>query len=103
VRFQPEIKARIRRGLTRKGLELATLLSDVLAGKDRTRAVRALGEDRPGERPDEKLRRYLALVESRRQLLDAGSAEYGCCDGCGAELPTMALVEMPWADRCPGH
>lgn len=88
----------------RKGHELATLLADVLAGKDRSSRVRALGlDDRPGERPAEKLRRYLALIEARRSLLDTGSDEFGRCEICRAELPVMALVEMPWADRCPAH
>jgi RNA polymerase-binding transcription factor DksA len=104
VRFEPDTRARMRRGLMRKGRELAGLLADVLAGLDRSRALRGLAlDDKPGERPEEKLRRYLGLVEARRSLLDAGSDDYGRCEMCGAELPAMALVEMPWADRCPAH
>lgn len=104
VRFETETRARLRRGLMKKGMELATLLADVLAGKDAERRIQALGlDDRPGERPAEKLRRYLDLVEGRRQLLDADSDAFGRCDLCGVALDVVALCEMPWADRCRVH
>ena len=97
-----ETRERLRKALLAKGLELATLLADVLAGKDRERALAALPAFtvRPGLRPEERLRLYLDHVESRRQLLVSGDPRYGVCERCGAELSVMELEEMPWADRC---
>ena len=104
LRFDAETVARIRPRLMKKGHQVATLLADVLAGKDRERELNALGlKDQPGERPEEKLRRYLDLLEGKRQLLDARDDRFGRCEICGADLGVMPLVEMPWADRCRQH
>ena len=88
----------------KKGLEIATLLADVLAGKDKARDLQALAfGGKPGERPEEKLRRYLELIEAKRALLDAADDAFGRCETCGIDLGITALREMPWADRCPPH
>lgn len=84
----------------KKGLEIATLLADVMAGKDKTRELAAL-QLKPGIRPAEALRMYLGVIESKRTLLDANDDRFGRCESCGADLGVMALREMPWADRCP--
>jgi RNA polymerase-binding transcription factor DksA len=84
----------------RKGLQIATLLSDVLAGKDKVKELATL-KLAPGIRPEEALRMYLALIEGKRALLDAGDDRFGRCEGCGIDLGESALREMPWADRCP--
>jgi RNA polymerase-binding transcription factor DksA len=103
-RFDDATSCRIRQRLMQKGCEIATLLADVLSGKNRESELRALPvHDKPGERPEEKLRRYLELIESRRRLLDAGDDAYGRCDVCGVDLGATALDEMPWADRCLEH
>ena len=86
----------------RRGLTLATLLSQVLAGK-RPPELAALLAQRPGMRPEEALRVALDQVEGRRKLLDRGDDRYGRCDACGTDLGAAALGEMPWADRCPAH
>jgi len=93
---------RLRQVLLKKGMEIATLLADVLAGKDRERDLAALPAftDKPGLKPEERLRLYLDHVESRRKLLVAGDERYGHCDRCGAELSLYELEEMPWADQC---
>ncbi|HEX8114182.1 MAG TPA: hypothetical protein VF516_40915 [Kofleriaceae bacterium] len=102
MRFAPEVLARLRRDLMRRGLTLATLLSQVLAGK-RPPELAALLAQRPGKRPEEVLRLALDQVEARRKLLDSGDDRYGRCDTCGVDLGAAALGEMPWADRCPAH
>lgn len=86
----------------RRGLTLATLLSQVLAG-ERPPALAALLALRPGMRPEEVLRLALDQVEARRKLLDSGDDRYGRCDACGVDLGAVALGDMPWADRCQAH
>lgn len=102
MRFDPDVLVRLRRDLMRRGLTLATLLSQVLAGK-RPPELAALLAQRPGMRPEEVLRLALDQVEARRKLLDSGDDRYGRCETCGVDLGVAALREMPWADRCPAH
>lgn len=102
MRFDLDVRARLRRDLMRRGLTLATLLSQVLAGK-RPPDLAALLAQRPGMRPEEVLRLALDQIEARRKLLDGQDDRYGRCDACGVDLGAAALGEMPWADRCPAH
>jgi hypothetical protein len=102
MRFDPDVRVRLRRDLMRRGLTLATLLSQVLAGKQPP-ALAALLAARPGMRPEELLRLALDQVEARRKLLDCGDDRYGRCDACGIDLGAVALGDMPWADRCTAH
>ena len=99
-----EARARYRRALLDKGMVVATLLADVLAGKDKQRALAALPLHiaKPGMRPEERLRAYLDFIESRRKLLDARDDRFGQCDVCAQPLGSAALDEVPWADRCVG-
>ena len=104
MRFDDATLATLRRGIMSRGLVLSTLLADVLAGKDKERELGALGlDDKPGLRPEERLRAALDQVEARRTLLDAQDDRYGRCDVCGEDLGLAALTEMPWADRCRAH
>jgi RNA polymerase-binding transcription factor DksA len=104
MRFDAETRARWRRHLMQRGLTLATILAELLAGKDKRAALDALGApDRPGMRPEERARAALDQVEARRVLLDAGDDRFGRCDVCGADLGAAALGELPWADRCAAH
>ena len=102
MRFPPDAVARFRQGMMRRGQTLATVLADVLAGKQPP-ALEALLEAKPGKRPEEVARLALDQVEARRQLLDAGDDRFGRCDVCGVDLGAAALGEMPWADRCAPH
>jgi hypothetical protein len=102
MRFETDVRVRLRGDLMRRGSTLATLLSQVLAGK-RPPDLVALLAQRPGKRPEEVLRLALDQVEARRKLLDSGDDRYGRCDACGIDLGAAALGEMPWADRCPAH
>jgi RNA polymerase-binding transcription factor DksA len=87
----------LRRALLDKGQELAELLAAVLAGRQEPSALDLLDAE-PGETEEERLRRYLGLVQSRLDALAAGS--YGRCERCGAELTFAELREVPWATRC---
>jgi hypothetical protein len=102
MRFDPATLTRFRRDIMRRGATLATLLSEVLAGKQPP-ALAALLAARPGKRPEEVLRLALDEIEARRGLLDAGDDRFGRCDVCGVDLGAAAIGEMPWADRCPAH
>lgn len=102
LRFDDETRARLRRDLMKRGRDLATLLADVLAGKRPPSLVSLLAQ-KPGKRPEEVLRLALDQVEARRRLLDAGDDGFGRCDVCREDLGTVALGEMPWADRCAAH
>lgn len=99
VRFASEEKLRLRRALLRRGHTLATVLADILAGKNHP-SLAALMAQKPGMRPEEVLRLALDQIEGRRKLLDADDDRYGRCDVCGTDLGVVSLDEMPWADRC---
>jgi len=102
MRFDPATLAKFRRDLMRRGEVLATLLAEVLAGKQPPQLAALLAQ-KPGKRPEEVLRLALDQVEGRRRLLDSNDDRYGRCDVCGADLGVAALGEMPWADRCAVH
>lgn len=102
MRFSPESTALIRTGLMKRGQNLAELLAQVMAGKQPPQLAALLAE-RPGERPEEVLRRALDQNETQRRMLDAGDEGFGRCDVCGVELGEAALIEVPWADRCAKH
>ena len=102
VRFGTDDKVRLRRAIMRRGHTLATLLADVLAGKQHP-SIAALLAQKPGMRPEEVLRLALDQIEARRKLLDADDDRYGRCDVCGLDLGMPSLDEMPWADRCRAH
>src|SRR3954468_7781737 len=101
MRFDEDTLQRLRRGIMARGQKLATMLSEVLAGKEP--AGMSLVPGKPGMRPEEKLRYALDQVEARRKLIDAGDDRYGRCDICGEDLGLAALGELPWADRCVAH
>jgi RNA polymerase-binding transcription factor DksA len=102
MRLDPTTLTRLRRDLMRRGATLATLLSEVMAGK-RPPSLAALLAQKPGARPEEVLRLALDQIEARRKLIDTDDDRYGRCDTCGLDLGAMALGEMPWADRCAAH
>ena len=102
MRFDSATLAPLRRALLSRGQTLATLLSQVLAGKEPPQ-IAALLADKPGARPEEVLRKALDQVEARRRLLDADDDRFGRCEVCGVDLGVAALTELPWADRCAAH
>jgi RNA polymerase-binding transcription factor DksA len=104
MRFDAPTLARLRPAIMKRGQILATLLSEVLAGKDKKRELAAIDlSTKAGLRPEERLRMALDQIESRRKLLDADDDRFGRCDVCGIDLGLVALTEYPWADRCAAH
>ena len=102
IRFAAPTLASFRHHLMARGRALATMLSEVLAGKHPP-GITALLEAKPGKRPEEVLRLALDQLEGRRKLIDAGDDRFGRCDTCGVDLGEAALGELPWADRCELH
>src|SRR5262245_23563693 len=102
-RFDPAMREWLRRRLLERGSVLATLLAELLAGKDKRSTLQALGVLRRGIRPEEALRMALDQIERRRLLLVTDDDRYGSCEICAIDLGAAALGEMPWADRCLAH
>jgi RNA polymerase-binding transcription factor DksA len=91
-----EQQARLKQTLLKKGQELAEMLADVLAGNLPPALAAMAGK--PGEKPEEKLRRYLDKIQGCLKALREGG--YGRCEICGEEIRFEELDEMPWADTC---
>lgn len=95
----PEQMQRWQRDLTRKGMDLYAVLSEVLAGKNATLATLKLPhEQKPGERKEERLRRYLDQVSRAQKRLTTPA--WGKCVKCGAALADAVLNEAPWTEAC---
>ncbi len=104
MRFSPAIVTQLRRGIMKRGQTLATILSELMAGKDKEASLAALGVGgKPGMTPEEKTRAALDAIEARRTLIDTDDDRYGRCDVCGEDLGLIVLGELPWADRCQKH
>jgi len=93
----PEQIQILRRHLLKKGAELNAKLVELLSGKQ-VDVDALLGRTKPGESKEERLRRFLALVDGRIQAIRAGS--YGRCVTCGDGLPFADLEQIPWIDTC---
>jgi RNA polymerase-binding transcription factor DksA len=96
----PEQLQGLKRRLQAKGFELSQILSALMSGK------RAGGADlldaKPGETPEEKVRRYLALINRKVQSVNAGT--YGRCETCAQEIEFAYLDTVPWMEVCrPCH
>lgn len=87
----------LRRALLRKGAEINAKLTDVLAGKQVSLDAQLLGGE-PGERAEERLRRFLDRVNVCLRGLERGG--YGRCERCAAPLAFTQLEQVPWADTC---
>lgn len=90
---------RMRAELARKGMEVNEKLTRLLAGQDTTMAtVKLPQEQKPGEKPVEKLRRFLdQIIRAQRRL---GTQAWGRCATCGVDLPSQALADAPWVEQC---
>lgn len=94
-------RARLRAQLMRKGRAVAEALADLLAGKDLDLSrIVSPREGLDQTRPEERLRAWLDLLESKRALLDARDPIYGRCQACGEPLLVAVLEQTPWADTC---
>src|SRR4051812_41339343 len=88
--------ARLKRLLLRKGAEINEKLVALLNGQQ-VRVEGVFG-GKPGEKPIERLRRFMALVEGRLRAIREGT--YGRCERCGDGLPYAHLEQIPWIDTC---
>jgi RNA polymerase-binding transcription factor DksA len=80
-------------------MELNEKLTKLLAGQNATLVTMKLPwEEKPGEKPQEKLRRFLDVVSRAQKRL--GTEAWGLCIDCGAEVPEAVLDEVPWTERC---
>ena len=89
--------ALLKRQLLKKGAEINAKLVDILNGKE----VNIFETLKPGETKEEKLRRFLALIDSKLVAIRNGS--YGKCVVCGDGLPFAHLEQIPWIDTCQSH
>jgi len=95
----PENLRRWKRRCLDKGLELARRLEKLMNGLDvRLEDIRIGPENKPGERPIDRLRRYLDLVDGVVKSFDKGT--YGRCRDCGQAIDAMRLDETAWSVRC---
>lgn len=101
LRFGETVRQELRQKLLKKGHEIATKLSDLMSGKklDLTN-IESLANVKPGLRPEDRLRAYLDILNTKRKLLDDDNDAYGRCSECDEDLGLVALRDMPWADRC---
>ena len=91
-----EQHARLKKLLLRKGAEINEKLVALLNGQQ-VRVEGVLG-GKPGEKPIERLRRFMAIIETQLAAIRAGT--YGHCERCGDGLPYAHLEQVPWIDTC---
>jgi RNA polymerase-binding transcription factor DksA len=92
----PEQIAHLRRLLLKKGSEINDKLVAILNKKNPS--MMDIIAAKPGETPEERLRRFLKLVDDQIQRVRAGT--YGTCATCGDGLPYAHLEQVPWIDTC---
>ena len=84
-----------------KGMEIATTLAELLAGKDVS--LEALSTLRPFDDPtldkEARLRAFLTQINAARVRLGDGDS-FGRCLACEQPLADAALDEYPWLERC---
>lgn len=90
-------RQQLRKQLLKKGAEINEKLTGLLAG-EAVSVSHLLEPTKPGERPEERLRRFLELIDRKLHAIQEGS--YGNCSACSAALPFVELEQMPWADLC---
>src|SRR4051812_21889744 len=86
--------AKLKRQLLKKGAEINEKLVALLNGKQ----VNIMEQLKPGETKEERLRRFLKLIDD--QLVRIRQGTYGKCEKCGDSLPFAHLQEAPWIDTC---
>ena len=98
-RFSAADLSRYRREIMKKGKDINHKLTELLAGKNVTISTIVLPQDdKPGLKPEEKLRLFLDLVIRAQRRL--GTEEFGRCVQCGVEFPKGALDDTPWLETC---
>lgn len=85
--------------LLHKGQDVADQLEALLAGKEVN--LSDLPAPTPGESPEQRLRRFLDLIDRAIKAFDTDA--FGRCEVCGVDLSRTALAEQPWLASCPAH
>ena len=93
----PEQIQRLKKLLLKKGAEINDKLVQALNGQQVT-VSGAFGQGKPGEKPIERLRRFLKIIDDQLARVRAGT--YGTCLECGDGLPYAHLEQVPWIDTC---
>ncbi len=95
----PEQLARWRGDIMRKGMAVNAKLTELLSKQNATLATMDLpGEGKPGEKPVERLRRFLNQISAAQRRL--GTDQWGKCQSCGVAFPYGALDDTPWIEDC---
>jgi hypothetical protein len=90
-----------RRTLDQLGV-VCKRIERILNGQELTLAeVKLPHEQRPGETPLERLRRFKAELQATLARQERG--EPALCERCRLPIPPATLDEMPWATLCPAH
>lgn len=95
----PEQEQRWRRDLMRKGMDVNAKLTELLGKQNATLATMDLpGEGKPGEKPVERLQRFLRQISAAQKRL--GTPQWGKCQSCGVVFAHGALDDTPWIEDC---
>lgn len=90
---------RLRRELSRKGMEVNEKLTKLLGSQNATLLTMKLpSEEKPGEKPQERLRKFLDQIIRAQRRLDTPA--WGNCQTCGTALPDAGLDDAPWVEQC---
>jgi len=87
----------LKKLLLKKGAEINDKLVRLLNGEQINLSA-LLGQGKPGEKPIERLRRFMKIVDD--QIARIRQGVYGTCVVCGDELPYAHLEQVPWIDTC---
>ena len=99
--LEPEQLASLHKALLRKGADLNEQLVQLLNGQGNQAALSTEPDAKPGETVIDRLRRFMAIVDSKIQASRPDSkTAYGRCENCGAPLSFAELEQLPWAERC---
>ena len=93
-----DLPLRLRR-INEKGLDVATRLAEMKAGKDvRLGMLSGLEGQPPGLTREEALTLFLARINRARERWNEGTLAQ--CAGCGTTLNDSLVDEIPWGLYC---
>lgn len=93
--MEPADRKRLKRRVLDRGRDVAERLTKLLAGQNiELKDILLPEEQKPGERPEEKLRRLLDRINRVIRSFDDGT--FGTCHVCGEPIAPAELEESPW-------
>jgi RNA polymerase-binding transcription factor DksA len=54
----------------------------------------------PGDEPQERMKRFLGVLQAKMRAIRDGSGDYGHCRSCQADIPYDLLAREPWRETC---